>query len=123
MFNSAHAGSPLIGYRRFMTITMKRFALLAFAGVLGAAVVHVDRASSAEPGQRRWGSETMPTTGVCFFRDKNFRGEYFCVRAGESMEKLPGDMRGEISSFRVIGSVCGHKRLRSLSSYSLSGWR
>jgi hypothetical protein len=47
----------------------------------------------------------MPNAGVCFFRDKGFRGEYFCVRAGDSMAKLPGDMNNEISSFRVIGSV------------------
>ena len=85
-----------------MPIFMKRFVLLAFTAILSVAAV---RSSAAASGQRRWGSEAMPTAGVCFFRDKNFRGEYFCVRAGESLAKLPGDMNDEISSFRVIGSV------------------
>jgi hypothetical protein len=105
VFDTAHRVWGILGYRRIMTINIKRFAVLALTGLLGTAVVHVDRVAAAEPGQRRWGSETMPDAGVCFFRDKNFRGEYFCVRAGESLAKLPGDMNKEISSFRVMGNV------------------
>jgi hypothetical protein len=85
--------------------TVKRFCILAFASVLSMAVAPVDRVSAAEPGQHRWGSETMPNAGVCFFRDPNFRGEYFCVPAGQSAPRLPGGMNDKISSFRVIGSV------------------
>jgi len=85
-----------------MKTTMNRIAILAFATVV--STVLVGSPSAAEAGQRRWGSETQPQSGVCFFRDKNFSGEYFCVRAGDSMAKL-GDMNDEISSFRVIGNV------------------
>jgi peptidase inhibitor family I36 len=85
--------------------TIKRFCILAFASVLSIAVAPVNRASAAGPGQHRWGSETMPNAGVCFFRDPDFRGEYFCVPAGESVPRLPGDMNDKISSFRVIGAV------------------
>src|SRR6185436_17210024 len=85
-----------------MTIHLRRFALLAFTAVLSVAAL---RESAAASGQMRWGSDAMPNAGVCFFRDKQFRGEYFCVRAGESVARVPGDMNDEISSLRVIGRV------------------
>jgi hypothetical protein len=103
VFDTAHRAAGPLGYRQIMTITIKRFTLLAFAAVLSTMVA--GRAASAQQGQRRWGSETMPNAGVCFYRDKNFKGEYFCVPAGESMARLPGGMNKEISSFRVLGNV------------------
>jgi hypothetical protein len=61
--------------------------------VLAPAVVHA----------QRWGRPDVPRSGACFYRDINFRGEYFCLRAGEVVESLPGDMNDEISSIRTFG--------------------
>src|SRR5476649_1006292 len=82
---------------------MKRIALLVF--VLGAAAMPTGRASAAPAGERHWGSETLPQSGVCFYQDKNFKGEYFCLPAGESAPKLPPGMNDKISSFRLFGGV------------------
>jgi hypothetical protein len=68
-------------------------SILALAAVTG---------SPASAGQR-WGRENFPRDGACFFRDVNFRGEYFCVRAGDSIERMPGDMNDQITSIRVFG--------------------
>lgn len=53
--------------------------------------------------QPRWGRDRMPQNGACFFEDKNFRGDRFCVRAGEQLPSLPRDMADKISSIRVMG--------------------
>ena len=84
---------------------MKRFSILVFASFLGVAVMPAARASAAGAGERHWGSEKVPEAGVCFFQDKNMRGDYFCVPAGESLPTLPPGMNDKISSFRVIGGV------------------
>jgi len=52
---------------------------------------------------QRWGRERFPQSGACFFRDTNFRGEYFCVRAGEDVSRVPNDLNDGISSMRVFG--------------------
>jgi hypothetical protein len=52
---------------------------------------------------QRWGSGPVPRDGVCFYRDSDFRGDYFCARAGEDLSRLPGGMNDQISSLRVFG--------------------
>jgi hypothetical protein len=52
---------------------------------------------------QRWGRERFPDSGACFFRDAEFRGEYFCVRVGDDLGRLPDDMNDAISSIRVFG--------------------
>ena len=52
---------------------------------------------------QRWGRERFPQSGACFFKDTNFRGEYFCVRAGDDVSRLPDDLNDAISSMRVFG--------------------
>ena len=83
---------------------MKRVVLFASAIALAAAIVPAGRASAA-PEERHWGSETIPQAGVCFYQDKNFKGPYFCLPAGESAPKLPPGMNDKISSFRLFGGV------------------
>jgi hypothetical protein len=84
---------------------MKRVFVLAVVSVLLTAVVAVDRAYSAERGQTRWGRESMPRVGVCFFENSNFQGQYFCVAQGDDVAQVPRDMNDKISSIRVIGNV------------------
>ena len=52
---------------------------------------------------QRWGRERFPDAGACFFKDAGFRGEYFCIRAGDGVERLPDDMNDAITSVRVFG--------------------
>jgi len=45
----------------------------------------------------------MPQNGACFFSDKNFQGNHFCVRPGEQVPTLPKDLSDKISSMRIMG--------------------
>ncbi len=70
-------------------------AIVAAAGLM----LLLPGAASAQ----RWGRDRFPESGACFFRDSNFRGEYFCVRAGDEIGRLPDEMNDEISSIRIFG--------------------
>jgi len=72
-----------------------RMRILAVAGVL---LVLPSLASA-----QRWGRERFPQSGACFFQDRDFRGDYFCVPAGASIPVIPDDMNDEISSIRIFG--------------------
>src|SRR5438552_10696053 len=52
---------------------------------------------------QRWGRSPFPGSGACFFRGPEFRGEYFCLSAGEDLGRLPDEMNDQISSIRVFG--------------------
>ena len=41
--------------------------------------------------------------GACFYRDADFGGEKFCVRADERMAQVPAGFNDRISSVRVFG--------------------
>jgi hypothetical protein len=64
----------------------------------GAALI----ASSPATAQR-WGRGTTPRDGACFYRDSDYRGDYFCVRAGDELRSLPSGMNDSISSIRIFG--------------------
>jgi hypothetical protein len=68
--------------------------------LVGAFIVSMPAVASA---QLRWGSPMVPRDGACFYRDAGFRGEYFCVRAGEDLPYVPGGLNDEISSIRTFG--------------------
>jgi hypothetical protein len=68
--------------------------------LIGALVVSIPAVASAQP---RWGRPTVPRDGACFYRDAGFRGDYFCVRAGEDLPWVPGGLNDEISSIRTFG--------------------
>ena len=53
----------------------------------------------------RWGTSAVPRSGVCFYRDAFFRGEYFCARTGENIPVVPDGMNDQISSIRVFGNA------------------
>jgi hypothetical protein len=68
--------------------------------VLGALFVSIPSVASA---QLRWGRPSLPRDGACFYRDAGFRGDYFCVRAGEDLAWIPAGLNDEISSIRTFG--------------------
>ena|ERR1700761_160615 len=56
-------------------------------------------------GQYQWGRPKPPQTGACFYKDGNFRGQYFCMRQGENWPALPGGFNDGISSIRVFNGA------------------
>jgi hypothetical protein len=79
----------------------RRFGLRhVVPALIGALVVSIPAVASA---QLRWGRPTAPRDGACFYRDAGFRGDYFCVRAGEDVPWIPGGLNDEISSIRTFG--------------------
>jgi len=68
--------------------------------LIGAIVVSIPAVASA---QLRWGRPAVPRDGACFYRDAGFRGDYFCVRAGEDLAWIPNGLNDEISSIRTFG--------------------
>jgi hypothetical protein len=66
--------------------------------------VRVRRASIAWNKGRfpEWGRQAMPKEGACFYRDAEFRGEYFCVPRGASYESVPNGFNDQISSIRIL---------------------
>ena len=73
-------------------------AIMLFAGSLVLA-------TSSSVMAQGWGAGPTPRQGVCFYRDPNFRGEYFCAGAGEDRNRVPSGMNDRISSIRVFGRV------------------
>jgi len=64
----------------------------------------VAMAAASQPAlAQRWGHARTPSDGACFYRDADFRGEYFCIDAGRSLSEMPRDMNDEISSIRIYG--------------------
>jgi hypothetical protein len=71
-------------------------ALLVLAGI---AFILAPAPASAQ----RWGRERFPQSGACFYRDAYFEGDYFCLRAGDEVARLPDDLNDEISSILIFG--------------------
>jgi hypothetical protein len=71
--------------------SLARFVAAALLGVL---------ASSAAWAQF---GNTRPNSGACFYVDYNFRGESFCMNAGQEAARLPPGFGDRIRSIRVFG--------------------
>jgi hypothetical protein len=56
------------------------------------------------PPRGDWHGGRWDRGGACFYKDKNFSGDYFCLRRGESRESL-GGYGDDISSIRVFGGA------------------
>ena len=69
------------------------FALLASGTLLAAP------AAAAQ----RWGYGQVPDAGACFYQEPNYRGRYFCARAGEDMPIITNGFNDRIRSIRVFG--------------------
>src|SRR5262245_40970858 len=54
---------------------------------------------------QRWGREPLPRAGVCFYKETNFNGDYFCAGAGENLSAVPDGMNDKISSIKVFGDA------------------
>ena len=85
--------------------TMKRGNTMrnrvAVAGMLGVFAL----LAAPEVEAQGWGRPTVPRTGACFYRDADFRGEYFCASVGQEFSSVPDGMNDEISSIRTFGGA------------------
>src|SRR4051794_2707091 len=52
---------------------------------------------------QRWGRAGLPRNGVCFYKDVNFSGDYFCVDSGRDLSSIEDGMNDRISSIRLFG--------------------
>jgi hypothetical protein len=68
-------------------------ALLAGGALLAASPVRA----------QHWGRGSTPKNGVCFYEDAEYRGDYFCVEAGDSVSSMPSGMNDRISSLKIFG--------------------
>ncbi len=50
-----------------------------------------------------WNNRPAPGRGACFFTSAGFRGNKFCVRAGDRLPSLPGNFGDNISAIQVYG--------------------
>lgn len=66
--------------------------------------IRVTKMASAWNGERfpSWGRESLPSEGACFYRDKGFKGDYFCVPRGGSYAEVPSEFNDKISSIRLL---------------------
>src|SRR4051794_23361394 len=79
-----------------------RRPVMMMASVLGAMTILPAVTASAQP---RWGRPSTPRDGACFYRDKNYNGDYFCTDAGHDIAVLPNGMNDQITSIRTFGNV------------------
>lgn len=47
----------------------------------------------------------QPRDGACFYKDVNYRGDYFCARAGDALDNLPSGFNDRIRSVRIFGNA------------------
>ncbi len=80
---------------RRMTVRGRSAFVVGALVMLGAPVA----------GAQTWGRPDSPRSGACFYRDSNFRGDYFCVNAGRDYSSLSSDMNNQISSIRMFGDA------------------
>jgi Beta/Gamma crystallin len=69
--------------------------------IIGLFCFLLAQSASAQP---RWGRARMPEAGACFFKDIDFRGDYFCVPRGEQLRSMPSGMGDKVSSIRLLGA-------------------
>ena len=82
-----------------MKLTHARLCCLLVLMLLVSSAARV----FAQDGYDRDRDDRDRRAGACFFTDINFRGEKFCMRAGERMGQVPEGFNDRISSVRIFG--------------------
>jgi hypothetical protein len=67
--------------------------------------------------QWEWGRPHPPRTGACFYKDLDFRGDFFCLRVGERWPSMPPGFNDRITSIRVFRGA----RLRVFNNDNFGG--
>lgn len=82
--------------KRIIGFAYLAFVVLALIQIFGPRLVAQDRIGN---------SSSQPRNGVCFYMDANYRGEKFCVDAGEGPGNVESRNNDRISSIRVFGGA------------------
>lgn len=85
-----------------MNKTRNNITRTAMASMIGLSALALPATVDAQP---RWGRPIEPRAGACFYRDFNFRGDFFCTSVGDDIPILSRGMDNEISSIRTFGNV------------------
>jgi hypothetical protein len=64
-----------------------------------------------------WNRRPFPRAGACFFTDRGFRGNHFCVTRGDRLGRLPGNFGDNISSIQIFG----RSRVRIFNDRNFTG--
>jgi hypothetical protein len=75
---------------------------LLLLSILVMALSSLSLAQGPPPPGLVWGRGPRPNRGACFYRDANFGGDYFCMKAGQSYGFLPPGFNDRISSVRTF---------------------
>jgi hypothetical protein len=70
------------------------------SSIIGAACFAVLATAATATAQ---GSGRVPQDGACFYEDTNYRGQYFCVEAGDAVDNMPSGANDRVSSIRIFG--------------------
>jgi len=71
-----------------------------------AALILTVLVAAAIPAEaQRWGRPRTPRAGACFYQNANYRGDYFCVQAGDEYDVMPQGLNDRISSIRLFGDA------------------
>ena len=104
---------------------MRHLTLVAVA--LATLLVGVTAAHA-----QRWSA--IPSRGVCFYQDADYRGSYFCFPVDSDIGVIPGEVNDQISSMRVYGHVeitvykdgnfrgASQRFTSSMSNLGTAGW-
>ena len=80
--------------------------VLGFAFLVSITLGMIHASSPGLDAQdRTWDSAGQPTNGACYYMDADYRGDRFCVSAGESPRNVEGRYNDRISSIRIFGSA------------------
>jgi hypothetical protein len=84
--------------------SMKRLIRFACMGLVFFSSIQLF--SSRLNAQSRFGNRSeQPRDGVCFYTDENYRGESYCVGAGDSRRNLEGRINDRFSSVQVFNGA------------------
>jgi hypothetical protein len=72
---------------------------------MGFAAAALTLVGSGGVSAQIWGRPDTPRSGVCFYEDVNFGGQYFCSSTGRSTAEVPADTNDRISSVRIFGDA------------------
>ncbi len=61
--------------------------------------------SGGDDDRPQWGRPQVPQSGACFYKDINFRGDYFCAPRGAQVRQVPRGTNDKISSVRLFGGA------------------
>jgi hypothetical protein len=59
--------------------------------------------ATASTAAAQWPGGPQPRDGACFYQDSNYRGQHFCVEAGDDLSALPSGANDRVSSIRLFG--------------------